>query len=69
MAGLYIETKLRPCYVGERKALFHCWSHESGGARAIVEFENGEVYKFFPEFVRFIDNKFMDYSWEEGNPE
>lgn len=33
MAGLYIETKLRPCYVvgndSEAKALFHCWSYHS----------------------------------------
>lgn len=33
MAGLYIETKLRPCYIVDKKgkevtktkALFHCW--------------------------------------------
>lgn len=34
MAGLFIETKLRPCYIlGEHgnktKALFHCWNHIS----------------------------------------
>lgn len=33
MAGFYIETKLRPCYVvgpkSKTKALFHCWSFTS----------------------------------------
>ena len=34
MAGLCIETKLRPCYVilnknKKKKALFHCWSYIS----------------------------------------
>jgi hypothetical protein len=34
MAGLTIETKLRPCYIlgandSKTKALFHCWSFHS----------------------------------------
>lgn len=34
MAGIQIETRLRPCYVSikkgkKEKALFHCWSFKS----------------------------------------
>ena len=33
MAGLTVETRLRPCYVvangNKQKALFHCWSFHS----------------------------------------
>jgi hypothetical protein len=34
MAGLYLETKLRPCLVGspkqeKQKGLFHCWEYYS----------------------------------------
>lgn len=28
-SGFIIETELRPCMVGDRKALFHTWSHIS----------------------------------------
>lgn len=29
MAGFYVELKRRICYVGEKRAMFHCWSQES----------------------------------------
>lgn len=29
MSGFKVETELRPCMVGNKKALFHTWSHIS----------------------------------------
>lgn len=29
MAGFYVEPKRRSCYVGEKRAMFNCWSQEN----------------------------------------
>lgn len=55
MAGFYIEIKRRPCYVGERKAMFNCWSQENQGVLGIVEFEDGSVAKVYPGKINFAD--------------
>ena len=55
MAGFYIETKRRPCYVGERRAMFNCWSQERQGVLGIVEFEDGSVAKVYPGKIHFAD--------------
>lgn len=69
---LEMSSKLRPCYIyfgkyKTKKALFHCWSlngtkvHE--GTVGIVELENGEVATVVPEYLRFADHIFNDYTW------
>ena len=54
MVGFYIKTKRRPCYVGERKAMFNSWSQENQGVLGIVEFEDGSVAKVYPGKIRFF---------------
>lgn len=76
MSGIQIEmsSKLRPCYVQVRlskieKALFHCWSpngtHLTEGTVGIVELEDGCVIEAKPVSIKFIDNIFQDYCWDE----
>ena len=79
MNGLQMQIELRPCFVhsksGDKRALFHCWSMECGvvdlsgnvsaGPVGIVELEDGHVALVSPEFIRFADNKFTDYSYAE----
>lgn len=35
----------------------------------IVEFEDGTVKSVHPSLIRFLDNPFNDYAWEEGGAE
>lgn len=87
MAGIYVETKLRPCHVRVKggtikRALFHGWDFISevvepspmigghpGGTvtytRAIVELESGHITTVMPESIKFLDNKFDEYCWDE----
>lgn len=78
MGSLYIERKLRPCYIFNKyypndvqKALFHMWGHKSNGYTttehmvAIVELENGRVIEVETSKIRFIDNQFVDYVWND----
>ena len=78
MAGLYIQPKLRPCYIvgvnnKRTRGLFHCWNHINDGdishTAAIVELEDGCVTNIRPESIVFIDNLFKDYTWEENKNE
>ena len=32
----------------------------------IVEFEDGTVQSVYPQLIRFLDNPFVEYMWEEG---
>ena len=48
MAGFYVEPKRRPCYVGEKRAMFNCWSQESQGV-------HGSVAKVFHGKICFAD--------------
>lgn len=73
MAGLRIDTRLRPCYVRlnstcSEKALFHCWSYESGamtGMMAICELENGDVVRVLPKNIHFVPGEFNAYIWDD----
>lgn len=76
MAGLYMQPKLRPCYIicanNERfRGLFHCWNHINDGVishtTAIIELADGSVTNIIPESVIFLDNPFQDYVWEKNN--
>ena len=72
------EQEYRPCIVLGKKALFHKWVNKSyvynpimrgqvGGVVestiAIVEYEDGQVVECLPHQVRFIDNKFGQFSF------
>ena len=78
MAGLYMQPKLRPCYIictnNERtKGLFHCWNHINDGVishtAAIIELADGRITNIRPESIIFLDNPFQDYVWEEKENE
>lgn len=63
MAGLCIETKLRPCHVvgskSETKALFHCWSFHSDlyNASPMVGGHPGGVVARMGAIVEFEDGR------------
>lgn len=74
MAGIQIETRLRPCYISiekgkKEKALFHGWSFASGSVIAystgIVELEDGRVIEVMPSSITFCTGMFNDYYWDE----
>ena len=70
MAGFYMDFVKRPCVAttryGLKRALFHCWSHESDGVVAIVEIENGYVDKVPPNKIKFLDHGIFDeYNFTE----
>ena len=80
MSGIQIEisSKLRPCYVQVRlskieKALFHCWSpngtHLTENTVGIVELGDGQVITVTPKCLRFADNTFSEYTWNQGGTE
>ena len=77
-----VERELRPCIVNGKKAFFHCWEDRSEirnavlkgtisgvvrGTFAIVEYEGGVVAECYPYEIKFIDNKFREYDFREGN--
>lgn len=33
----------------------------------IVEFEDGTVENVYPQLIRFLDNPFTEYIWDEGD--
>lgn len=51
-----IENKVRPCFVGKQRALFHCWSHKPDTTVGIVEYKNGTVHEAYPSEIRFVDD-------------
>ena len=51
-----IETKVRPCLVGKRKALFHCWANKPDTAVGIVEYNDGSVHEVYPREIKFLDD-------------
>lgn len=77
MAGIQIETKLRPCYVAikkgkKEKGLFHGWNFISNVIKSssyctgIVELEDGRVVEVLPTNITFVKGKFNDYCWDEN---
>ena len=78
MAGLYLENKLRPCYVQikkdeKKKGLFHRWNFTSNVVEpspiinghpgsAIVELEDGKIVCVMPNNITFADSPFKEYS-------
>lgn len=65
MAGLYIEPRLRPCYVTgndtETKALFHCWSFQSDiyAPSIMVGGHSGGVVARMGAIVEFEDGRII----------
>ena len=72
MAGfsseIILKEELRPCFVENKKALFHKWVHiknllgqefENG----IIEYEDGQVEEVKPNDIKFIDNKTKEYDF------
>lgn len=64
----------RPCYINGRKntntkALFHCWCSFVGmgytDTAAIVELEDGTVTLIHPQSIKFSDDAFSKYCWNE----
>ena len=65
---------LRPCYINggkdtNTKALFHCWCSLVDMGRtdigAIVELEDGTVTLIHPQSIKFSDEAFSKYCWNE----
>lgn len=65
MAGLYVEPKLRPCYIifkcEKIKALFHCWDHVSNviTPSPMVGGHPGGVIAYTTAIVELEDGKIM----------
>lgn len=64
MAGIQIETNLRPCYVyikkdKKKKALFHCWSFESSivGPSMMIGGDPGGIVASTMAIVELDDGK------------
>ena len=57
---IVIENRVRPCFMGKHKCLFHRWADNwSDGKRqtvAIVEWEDGMVHVAYPNEIRFADD-------------
>lgn len=60
----------RPCIVKSKKALFHCISYFATTTNnfAIVEYEDGTMEAVPIEWIKFIDNPFADYCWDNADP-
>ena len=70
-SNIEIKEKLRPCFVKNKKALFHKWVHMKNllGQEfevGIVEYENGQVEEVTPDNIKFCDNEIDEYSFKEG---
>ena len=63
---IIIKPELRPCFVKDKKALFHKWVHTKNllGQEfevGIVEYENGQVEEVTSNNIKFCDNKLSEY--------
>ena len=80
--NIEVDNKLRPCEVRINrrkilKGLFHGWFNvrEFDGYSqeivekpiGVVELETGCVAKVDPGCIKFLDNPFVNYSWDEGD--
>lgn len=65
--AMVVKMELRPCLFRTKdtmgNGLFHTW-HDG---MAIVELKNGNIKKFEPEFVKFLDSNsvFDEYYFDE----
>ena len=76
MAGLTLETKLRPCLVvidedDKIHGLFHCWVHNNSNTIgktvfALVELVDGRVIQCSPAMIQFVDDAHADYIWPDA---
>ncbi len=52
-------VELRPCFVKERKANFHCWGtfadEDGSGVCGVIEYEDGTCDWFPPNMIKFAD--------------
>ena len=69
-SNIEIKEKLRPCFVKNKKALFHKWVHKKNIYQeefevGIVEYENGQVEEVRPNNIKFCDNEIYEYSFKE----
>ena len=75
------KSEYRPCYVGNKKALFHMWEDISSIHIAmlkgdvsgqikrtfgIVEYEDGTIDEVIPSKIRFIEGIFKEYDFAEN---
>lgn len=73
MAGLYLEAKLRPCFVcldedDKVHGLFHCWVKNYSSTLgevvfALVELVDCRVIQCSPAMIQFVDDAHADYIW------
>lgn len=76
MAGLYLEAKLRPCFVvidedDKVHGLFHCWVKNYSSTLgevvfALVEMVDGQVIQCSPAMIQFADNAHAEYVWPDA---
>lgn len=64
-----IKMEVRPCYVENKKALFHSWIRKKNllyndeYIMALVEFEDGSLEEITYNKIKFIDNKHKEYNF------
>lgn len=63
-SSIEIKQELRPCFVNDRKALFHKWVHNKDMINiqqeyemGIVEYEDGHIDTVYPKQIKFCDEK------------
>ena len=71
---IMVKIEYRPCYVNEKKAIFHRWSEKAdvilereyfkdliNCTLGIVELEDGTIQEVEPRSIRFCDNHINEY--------
>ena len=60
-SSIKIEIDYRPCYIGDKKALFHTWGTYDNGYTAdklgLVEYEDGTMGCVLPQAIKFCDSQ------------
>ncbi len=66
----------RPCFVNERKALFHKWIESNNLADifqrstlGLIEYEDGQVDEVVLAKIKFCDNLIEEYAFKESGKE
>lgn len=69
IGDIEIKMEVRPCYVENKKALFHSWIRKKNllyndeYIMALVEFEDGSLEEITYNKIKFIDNKHKEYNF------